>query len=214
LSKLRILLVDDHEVVRKGVRALLDQRSDWEICGEAGSAMEAIRKTKQLLPDVVVLDISLPDLSGLDAIAEIRGASSKTEVLILTMQDSGDMATRALAAGACGLVLKSDAARDLVAALKAVAQHQRFLSPRVTEIIAHTLAHRNADKSPMDGLSVRQKEVLKLLAEGQNSKEVAASLGISAKTADAHRTQIMQKMGFRSLSDLIFFAIRAGIVKL
>jgi DNA-binding NarL/FixJ family response regulator len=175
------------------------------------SATEAIEMTKELKPDVVVLDIGLPDANGLDAISEIRGAHPKTQVLILTMQDSGEMATGALAAGAAGLVLKSDAARDLVAALKALAQHRRFLSPRVTETIAKSLANQ---KSPLEDLTLRQREILKLLAEGKNTKEVAALLAISSKTADAHRTQIMQKLGLRSQSELIFFAIRAGIVRL
>lgn len=157
IAKLRILLVDDHEVVRKGVRALLD-RPDWEVCGETDSAAEAVRKTKQLNPDIVVLDLALPDASGLNAITEILQVQPKTAVLVLTMRDSGETATQVLAAGARGLVLKSDAARDIVAAVKAISQGRRFLSPRVTEIIAGSLAsnrqarigspHRAAARDP------------------------------------------------------------------
>jgi DNA-binding NarL/FixJ family response regulator len=214
MPKLRILVVDDHEVVRKGLRALLERRPEWKVCGEASAADEAIRKTRKLRPNVVLLDISLPDASGLDIISHLRNADPKTEILILTMHDSGEMATRALAAGASGLVLKSDASRDLVSALKAIAQHRRFLSPQVSEIIATTLAEHRSDKFPLDALTARQNEILKLLAEGRSTKEVATALGISSKTADIHRTHVMKRLGLHSQSELIFFAIRAGIVKL
>jgi DNA-binding NarL/FixJ family response regulator len=213
MPKLRILIVDDHEVVRKGVRSLVESRAEWQVSGEAETAAEGIRKSKQLKPDIVVLDLGLPDLNGLETIAKLRSVHPKGQILILTMQDSGEAATKALAAGASSYVLKADAASDLVAGLKAIAQHRRFLSPRVSELIAGTLANRS-ERPGIEVLTARQRETLKLLAEGQNSKEIAATLGISSKTADAHRAQIMQKLAFRSLSDLIFFAVREGIVKL
>lgn len=211
MGRARILIADDHEVVRRGIRTLLETHSEWEICGEASTGKEAIAKATRLKPDVVLLDITMPEASGLEAISEILKAQPQTRILVLTMHDSGQMASRALAAGACGLVLKSDAARDLVLALEAISKNKAFLSPQVTKILVNEIRHNQAMPSP-DILTSRETEVLKLLAEGKSNKEVAAQLGISPRTIDAHRARIMDKLHVRSLSDLVHFAIRHKIV--
>jgi DNA-binding NarL/FixJ family response regulator len=213
MGRLHILVADDHEVVRKGIRTLLDSRPEWEICGEASTGRAAIAKTVRLKPDVVLLDITMPGLSGLEAIPEILRACPQTKVLVLTMHDSGRMASRVLAAGASGLVLKSDAARDLILALEALSKNKAFLSPQVTNLLVTEIRQNQAERSP-DVLTSRETEVLRGLAEGKSNKEVAARLGISPRTIDAHRAHIMDKLHVRTLSDLVHFAIRHKLVDL
>jgi DNA-binding NarL/FixJ family response regulator len=211
MGRLRILVADDHEVVRKGIRTLLETRSEWEICGEASTGRDAVAKTARMKPDVVLLDITMPDLSGLEAIPEILKAHPETKILVLTMHDSGWMASKVLAAGARGLVLKSDAARDLILALEALGKNKAFLSPQVAKILVDEIRQNQAVPSP-DVLTSREIEVLKSLAEGKSNKEVAARLGISPRTIDAHRARIMAKLHVRTLSELVHFAIRHKIV--
>jgi DNA-binding NarL/FixJ family response regulator len=211
MGRLHILVADDHEVVRKGIRTLLESRPEWEICGEASTGREAIAKTARLKPDVVLLDITMPGLSGLEAIPEILQACPHTKVLVLTMHDSGRMASRVLAAGASGLVLKSDATRDLILALEALSKNKAFLSPQVTNLLVTEIRQNQAEPSA-DVLTSRETEVLRGLAEGKSNKEVAARLGISPRTIDAHRAHIMDKLHVRTLSDLVHFAIRHKLV--
>ena len=211
MGRLHILVADDHELVRKGIRTLLESRPEWEICGEASTGRDAIAKTARLKPDVVLLDITMPGLSGLEAIPEILQACPHTKVLVLTMHDSGRMASRVLAAGASGLVLKSDAARDLILALEALSKNKAFLSPQVTNLLVTEIRQNQAEPSP-DVLTSRETEVLRGLAEGKSNKEVAARLGISPRTIDAHRAHIMDKLHVRTLSDLVHFAIRHKLV--
>src|ERR1700730_12676579 len=207
-----ILIADDHEVVRRGIRALLDARPEWKICGEAATGLEAVEKARKLRPDLVLLDLSMPEMNGLEAIPKIREACPGAKILVLTMHDSGEMASRVLAAGASGLVLKSDAVRDLILALEAIGKNQSFLSPQVTKILVNEIRYTEAGLSP-DALTSREMEVLKLLSEGKSNKEVAARLGISPRTIDAHRAHIMDKLHLRTLSDLVHFAIRHKIVE-
>jgi DNA-binding NarL/FixJ family response regulator len=212
MKSLRILIADDHEVVRRGIRTLLDPRPEWEVCGEAATGREAIENARRLCPDLVLLDINMPDMDGLEAIPRILDICPGARILVLTMHDAGDVATKALASGASGVVLKSDAAQDLVMAVQAIQDGKSFLSPAVTKIILEQLV--KADKpgpSPGD-LTPRELEILKLLAQGRIRKEIAYTLGISAKTVDAHGANIMRKLDLHSLSDLIHFAIRHKIV--
>jgi DNA-binding NarL/FixJ family response regulator len=212
MARIRILIADDHEVVRKGIRTLLESHSEWEICGEASTGKEVVAKVACLKPDVVLLDITMPEASGLEAIPEILKAQPQAKILVLTMHDSGQMASRVLAAGASGLVLKSDAASDLILALEALGKNKAFLSPKVTKILVNEIRHNQAAPSPHI-LTTRETEVLKLLAEGKSNKEIAARLGISPRTIDAHRARIMDKLHLRTLSDLVRFAIRHKIVE-
>ena len=193
---------------------MLQAHPEWEICGEAATGSEAIRKTKLLEPDILLLDLGMPDLSGLEAIPTILNIRPRTRILIFTMNESGQMATAVLAAGARGLVLKGDAGRDLVRAVEALGRDKPFLSPRVTEIIMRELA-KDAVKGPsLADLTTREKEVLRLLAGGKGNKDVADVLGISFRTAEAHRASLMRKLNLRSMSDLVRFAIRHRIVEI
>ncbi len=211
MGRLRILVADDHEVVRRGIRTLIETHSEWEICGEASTGRDAVAKTARMKPDLVLLDITMPDLSGLEAIPEILTVQPETKILVLTMHDSGQMASKVLAAGARGLVLKSDAARDLILALEAMGKNKIFLSPGVTKILVNEIRQNQGVPGP-DILTSRETEVLKYLAEGKSNKEIAAQLGISPRTIDAHRARIMDKLHVRTLSELVHFAIRHKIV--
>lgn len=212
MKALSILIADDHEVVRRGIRALLEARSEWKVCGEAVTGLEAVEKAGELRPDLVLLDLSMPDVGGLEAIPKIRDACPAAKIIVFTMHDSGEMASRVLAAGASGLVLKSDADRDLVRAIQSVEAGKPFLSPAVTSlIIGHLTRTSESEPSPAD-LSPRELEVLKLLALGRSNREVAFALEISVKTVDAHRSNIMRKLKLRTYSELIQFAIRRQII--
>jgi DNA-binding NarL/FixJ family response regulator len=212
MKPLRILIADDHEVVRRGVRTLLEGQPEWEVCGEASTGREAIENVRSLCPDLVILDIAMPDMDGLEAIPNILNACPAVKILVLTMHDSPEAATNVLAAGAAGLVLKSDATHDLVMAVQAIAKGKPFLSPAVTDIIVGQLVKTaKPGPSPSD-LTPRELEILKLLAQGQSHKEIGFALDISVKTVDAHRTNIMRKLSLNTLSDLIRFAIRHKIV--
>jgi len=214
MKPMSILIADDHEVVRRGIRALLEVRPEWKICGEAATGREAAEKTKKLRPDLVLLDLSMPEIDGLEAIQKILAARPGTKILVLTMNDSGEMASRVLAAGASGLVLKSDAARDRVRAVQSVERDQPFLSPAVTRLIIGHLAKSSAPGPSPVNVTPRELEVLNLLARGRSNKEVATALDISVKTVDAHRSNIMHKLNLRTYSDLIQFAIRHQIIDL
>jgi DNA-binding NarL/FixJ family response regulator len=214
MKPLSILIADDHEVVRRGIRALLEGRPEWKVCGEAATGREAAEKVRKLRPDLVLLDLAMPEIDGLEAIREILDARPGTKILVLTMNDCGEMASRVLAVGARGLVLKSDAARDLVRAVQSVERDRPFLSPAVTGLIIGHLAKTSAPSPSPGNVSPRELEVLKLLALGRTNREVAAALDISVKTVDAHRSNIMRKLNLRTYSDLIRFAIRHQIIEI
>lgn len=211
---MRILIADDHEVVRRGVRVLLEARSGWEICGEAVEGREAVDKAGRLQPDVVILDIGMPGLNGLDAARQIRKASPRTEVLILTMHESEQVVREVLGAGARGYVLKSDAGRQLVEAVEALGRHKTFFTSSVAEIVLknYLKSGESGENTEPSSLTHREREVVQLVAEGKGNKEVADILGISVRTAETHRTNIMRKLECRSLSDLVRYAIRNNII--
>lgn len=214
MRRLRIVIADDHEVVRKGIRSLLDAREDWEVCAETGTGGEAIDLVEKLSPDILVLDICLPDQNGLEVARTVRRDFPATEVLILTMLESPTIVGEALAAGALGMVYKSDAGKDLIRAVEAVSERKAFVSARVMDMIVKSGKPRPADKPDLAVLTEREIEVLKLLAEGANVKEIAHKLKISPKTVNVHRANIMEKLQLRSLTELIYFAIRNKIVQL
>jgi|HubBroStandDraft_1064217.scaffolds.fasta_scaffold11006_2 DNA-binding NarL/FixJ family response regulator len=214
MNSLRVLIADDHEVVRRGIRALLEANPKWEVCGEAATGREAIENARKLCPDLVLLDINMPDMDGLETIPRILEVCSDARILVLTMHDSAEIATNALAAGASGLVLKSDAAHDLVMAVQVLAEGKPFLSPAVTKTIMEQLVKVGKPGPSPSDLTPRELEILKLLAHGRSHKEIAYALDISVKTVDAHCTNIMRKLNLHALSDLIHFAIRHKIVEI
>jgi DNA-binding NarL/FixJ family response regulator len=213
---LRILVVDDHAVVRRGVRALLESHEGWEVCGEATTGRDAVEQSRRLRPDVVVMDLSLPGLNGLDATRQILKDAPDTEVLVLTMHHSEELARDVLQAGARGYVLKNDADENLLAAVDSLRQHKPFLTSAVTEFMLDDYLRRGTaslDEIAPAAVTVREREIVQLIAEGQSNKEAAATLGVSVKTIEAHRANIMRKLRLRSVSDLVRYAIRNGIVQ-
>src|ERR1700730_4890448 len=202
---LRILLADDHELVRRGIRGLLRSRRGWLLIGEAANGREALEKANKLKPDVAVVDVSMPELDGLQATHQIRDASPNTEVVILTMHESDQMVRRVLDAGALGYVLKSDLAANLVKAVKHVSAGKLFLTPKVSDIIVKGFLKngKQADRPERAELrpTPRQAEIIRLLAEGKANKVIADDLGISIRTVETHRAIIMQKFGLHSLAE-------------
>jgi DNA-binding NarL/FixJ family response regulator len=213
----RILVADDHHVVRAGLRALIESHSGWQVCAEASNGREAVEKTGQFKPDVAVLDIGMPLLNGVEATRQIRKLSPQTEVLILTMHDSELLIQEVLGAGATGYILKDDADRNLIAALDALRRHEPYLSSRVSEAASKAvLTHGEGptrDRSSRSRLTPREREILQLLAEGKSNKEVAGFLGISVKTAETHRANIMLKLDFHSITELVRYAVRNKIIQ-
>lgn len=214
MEPLRVLIVDDHEIIRKGLRSLIETRSEWRVCGEAVNGREAVAKTTALNPDIVVLDIAIPELNGLQAIPEILNVAPGTEILVLTMYESEQMMEDALQAGAKGYLLKSDAARNLLAAMETLSQHRPFYSNRPSPASSVVTPRKHGAEGALSPriLTPREKEIIQLLAEGKSTKEVASALNITAKTAETHRTNIMRKLDLHSTSDLVRYAIRNGIV--
>ena len=213
---LRILVVDDHAVVRRGVRSLLESHEGWEVCGEATNGRDAVEQSRQLRPDVVVMDLSLPELNGLDATRQILKDGPGIEVLVLTMHHSEELARDVLRAGARGYIMKSDADENLIAAVDTLRQHKPFLTSMVTGFVLDDFVRRGdgarADLSPV-GVTSREREIIQLVAEGRSNKEAASTLGISVKTIEAHRANIMRKLQLRTVSDLVRYAIRNKIVQ-
>jgi len=217
VSALRIVVADDHEVVRRGMRALLESQPGWEVVGEEGNGRDAVRIVTELQPDVVVLDITMPELNGLEATRRIRAAVPGAEVLVLTVHESEQVIREVLDAGARGYVLKSDAGRDLIAAVEALSRHRPFFTSTVATLVLEGYlsgAPRPGDgRHPPRSLTSREGEVVQLLAEGRSNKEVAETLGISVKTAEAHRSNVMRKLGLHSISELVRYAVRNRIVE-
>jgi len=218
LSKLNLLIVDDHELVRRGVRAMLQAQPGWTVVGEASNGQEAIEKAHELKPDIVVLDIGMPRLSGLEAARRIGKLLPYIKILILSMHDSEDIARAVLEAGARGYITKSDAARDLVSAIEALQKNKPFFTSRVQQMVLETYLSGDSTKKPSeqsDGkLTSRQTEIVQLLTEGKSSKEIATILNLSVKTVETHRANIMRKVKCHSISELVVYAIRNKIIQL
>ena len=214
-SPFRILIADDHEVVRRGVRALLESHPGWEICGEAKDGRDAVESAKALRPDLVLVDVGMPNLNGLDATRQILSQLPNTRVLVLTMHESEQIIREVLEVGARGFLLKSDTARDLIAAVEALQRRTTFFTSSVAEMVLNGYLHRGPDleKPLKDRLTPREREVVQLLAEGKTSKEVAVVLNLSVKTAETHRTNVMRKLNLHSVADLVRYAVRNRIVQ-
>jgi DNA-binding NarL/FixJ family response regulator len=216
--KLRILLADDHEIVRRGMRALLEKREGWEVCGEAKDGREAIEKAIQLKPDVVILDIGMPLLNGLETARQLLKYDPDFMVIVVTISDSDQVIREALDVGARGFVLKSDAARDLVSAVDALQNKRVFFTPRVDAmVLAGFLEDRQTVSTPeakLPALTAREREITQLLAEGKSSKEVAILLNLSTKTVETHRSNLMRKMSFHSIRDLVVYAVKNNLIQI
>ena len=216
--KLRILIVDDHEIVRRGLSELLRAHDGWEICGEAKDGRQAVEMTKQLKPDIVILDIGMPNLNGLAATRQLAHQNPDQKILVLTITDSDHVIREALDAGARGFVLKSDAARDLVSAVEALQSNRMFFTPRVNDMVLAGFLDKSVNRGPDEvtpspKLTPREREVIQLLAEGKSSKEVACLLNLSTKTAETHRSNIMRKLDFHSIRDLVVYAVKNDIIQ-
>jgi len=217
MTTVRILVADEQEVVRRGVRALLEARGAAEVCGEAATGREAVAKAKQLKPHIVLLEVNLPELNGLEATRQILKALPKTEVLVFTTEKAEQVVREALAAGARGYVLKTDPGTALLAAVGALRQHKPFFAPTISEALLEDYLRGGPAARPQPPtrthLSSREREVIQLLAEGRSNKEVAAALGISVKTAETHRANILRKLRLHSITELVRYAIRNKIIK-
>jgi len=202
---LRLLIADDHAVVRAGLRALLESRKGWEVCAEAADGREALEKATRLKPDIVILDIGMPRLNGVETARRIHKALPHSEILILTMHESDELVQQVVEAGAHGYILKDEADRVLLAAVDALRLHKPYFSTRVSEVADPGRASRSR-------LTPREREILQLLAEVKRNKEVANLLNISVNTAEAHRANIMLKLDFHSIADLVMYAVRNKII--
>jgi DNA-binding NarL/FixJ family response regulator len=213
MTALRILIADDHAVVRAGLRTLLESRSGWEVCAEAADGRDAVEKATKLQPDIAVLDISMPLLNGVEAARRIHIASPQTGILILTMHESDELVQQDVDAGARGYILKDDADRILLAAVDALRLHKTYFSTRLAALVDADDPSSDSPKSSRSRLTPREREILQLLAEGKSNKEVASLLGISVNTAEAHRANIMLKLDFHSITELVMYAIRNKIIQ-
>jgi DNA-binding NarL/FixJ family response regulator len=218
MKKLRILVADDHQIVRRGVAgAVQDAHPEWEVCGEAANGRDAVSAAARLKPDIVVMDISMPELNGLEATRRILKELPETQVLILSVHESEQIVRDVLSSGARGYVLKSDAGTDLVSAIEALSQRKLFFTSKVSEFVLSGFLKASdpdfktyAANSP---LSPREREVIQLIAEGRANKEIAELLHISIKTVETHRAKIMEKLDAHSVSDLVRYAIRNGLIQ-
>jgi DNA-binding NarL/FixJ family response regulator len=217
MAGVRILVADDHEVVRRGVCTLLESHPGWEICCEVGDGREAVEKVAELKPDIVILDIGMPRLNGLEAARQILKTDPRQRVLVLTISDAEQVVQEVLKAGARGFLLKSDAAKEVVSAVDALLHDRTYFNSRVGEMVLTRFLHGGRPPEGEYGLPTltpREREVLQLLAEGQTTKEVAATLHLSVKTAETHRSNLMRKLGLHNVSELVMYAVRNNIVSL
>jgi DNA-binding NarL/FixJ family response regulator len=215
MSHLRILLADDHTVVRQGLRKVLEESPDWEVVAEAGDGRDAVRQAQQLKPDIAILDIAMPLLNGIEATRQIMRHAPGVRVLILTMHADEAYVTQILQAGAAGYLLKDSADVDLVQAVKAVSRGRSFFSPAVARVMLDDYVRQLADRGitdRYDALSEREREIFQLVAEGKTNKEIAALLSVSPSTVETHRAHIMEKLDLHSAAEIVLYAVRRGVI--
>jgi DNA-binding NarL/FixJ family response regulator len=212
LKKLRILLADDHDVVRHGIKCLLEERPDWVVCGEARTGREAVALAAALQPNVAVLDLAMPDLNGIEATRQIAKVSPETETLLFTVHMTEALLPEVIAAGARGYLLKSDAAKSITTAVESVAHHRPFFSPAVSATAGsdHTRGARQTggETRSAQALTPREREVTQLIAEGRSNKKIATLLDLSVKTVETHRAAVMRKLGVNSVAGVVRYAVR------
>ena len=215
MAKIKVLIADDHAIVREGIRMILALHEDIEVVGEAADGREAIEQVEKLLPDVVLMDIAMPGLGGLEATLEIMKRKPQSKILVLTQYDNTEYIYRFLKAGAAGYVLKKTVGSDLVSAIRVIFQGKSFIDPSVADRVIKGFLEKpevSKDEASYDGLSDREKQVLKLVAEGYTNQQIADALYLSIKTVMTHRTNLMEKLGIHNRSELIKYAIRKGLV--
>jgi DNA-binding NarL/FixJ family response regulator len=214
---LRILVADDHDIIRRGLKQLLTAKPGWEVVAEAKNGREAVTLAEQFKPEVVVMDISMPELNGLEASRRIKKALPKTEIVILTLHFSDQLVHDIVEAGARAYIMKSDADRDLITAVEALSHRRSFFTTKAAEMVLNGFRKRNAAPDTVqefrNRLTPREREIVQLLAEGKSSKEVAVALGISVKTAETHRANIMRKLEIHSVSELVRYAVKNQIIE-
>lgn len=217
MDKIRVFVVDDHSLLREGLRSLLEGVPDIELVGEAGEGMEAVVKTQELVPDVVLMDIAMPGLNGLEATRQIKQETPRVKVLILTVHESDQYLRATLEAGASGYVVKTGSSDKLLSAIRAVHRGDAYLSPSIARMLVKDYlqrAERGEKTAGFQGLTKREKETLMHIAEDKKTREIANLLGISMRTVQAHRTSLMEKLGVRNSAELIEFALREGVLDL
>jgi two-component system, NarL family, response regulator NreC len=215
MKKIRILLADDHQLMRSGLRLLIEQQADLTVVGEAADGREAVALAKSLRPDVAVMDISMPNLNGIEAAHQITQSHAELAVIVLSMHPDESYVLRALKAGAKGYLLKDSAESDLITAVRAVARGKSFFSPAVSKVLLDDYIRklrRSGAEDAYDLLTPREREVLQLVAEGKSNKEVANLLNLSVYTVETHRSNIMQKLSLKGVPELTLYAVRKGII--
>lgn len=213
-GKIRIIFVDDHEIFHECIRHLFDQQETMTMLAVANNGRAAVRLARELSPDVVVMDISMPGLNGIDATRRILADNPKTRVIALSMHSDRTIIQQILKAGARGYVLKDCAFDELLTAIQAVMQHNMYLSPKITSVVLDDYLHRDPESDGSGTLSVREREVLQLIAEGKSTRQIADELNVSVKTVESHRAQVMKKLNLHSLADLVKYAVREGLTTL
>jgi DNA-binding NarL/FixJ family response regulator len=213
---LRILIADDHDVMRQGTRSVVEREESWEVCGTASNGREAVSKAAELEPNIVIMDMTMPELNGLDAAIQIKRRLPGTEILMFTAHESDDLIREAFQAGVKSFILKSEAHHFLVEAIESLARHKPFFTAKVSEILFSNMlqragGHQEASE-PGERLSVREREIVQLIAEGKSNKEVAEALGISIRTAETHRASILRKLNLDSVASLVRYAIRNKLI--
>lgn len=209
-----VLLVDDHSIVRDGLRVLLEAEGDIQVAGGAANGLEAVRKVRELHPDVVIMDIAMPELNGTEATAQIHEISPTTQVLVLSMHSTPEHILRALQAGASGYVLKESAGPEVVAAVRSVHAGKRYLSQKIAATVLDDYIRERRTTTPLDDLSRRERQVLQLIAEGKSTAEIAKALFLSPKTVDTYRSRMMRKLGVGNFAALVRFAVQHGVTPL
>lgn len=213
----RILVADDHDIMRRGLRQLLCSRPGWEVCGEAKTGREAVALAEQLKPEIVVMDISMPNMNGLEAARQLHKLFPKMGILILSLHFSDQLVLEIVEAGARAYILKADADKDLVSAVEALANRRTFFTARAADMLLNGLSREKSIADPRallrNRLTTREREIVQLLAEGKSSKEVAVALGISVKTAETHRANLMRKLEMHSVSEVVRYAVKNQIIE-
>lgn len=216
-APLRILIADDHDVMRQGTSAVIERQPGWQICGVAGDGREAVARARELKPDIVILDMTMPQLNGLDAAIMIKRQLPGSEIVMFTAHESDDLIRKAFQAGVKSFIFKTEAHRLLVEAIESVARHKPFFTPKVSEILFSDMVNRGEGTrrdgaEPGERLSGREREMVQLIAEGKSNKEIADTLGISVRTAETHRANMLRKLNLESVADLVRYAIRNQLI--